>query len=916
MRLIAAAAVLACGLDSSDAGGTWPISPTEIAARTVKASKTEEPKKPEETKAGEAKKEEAKKPEEEKPFDEVVKDMEVVKGLFTFYRKADENKILVELLPDQLEKTYLFAATTDQAVGERGLYASMLGGDFPFVFRRVGKNVLFVAKNTRFIAASGTPQARFTARSFPDAILGSAKVQSKPHPERKSILLDVAEIFVSDLPGTATALNQVYQPTSYKFDKDRSYVGTFKNFPESALLEVWLHFTTDNPRTASITLPDERSVPVAMKYELSTLKDTGYKPRLTDDRVGHFHTVQQDFTSDRPMSPYVRYVARWQLEKADPAAELSPPKQPIVFWLENTIPAEYRESVKEGALLYNKAFERVGLKDAIVVKQQPDDADWDPADTRYSTIRWFTGVDAGFAIGPSRANPFTGQIYDADIGFSEAMTRAIRRDAEELVGPAVQEPQRVLAAMPAWSRNPRYLCSYAGGLVQQAAFAFTVLEARGPVSPEVEKQLMREFLVSITAHEVGHTLGLRHNFRASTILKLGELNDLKKTDELSQSSSVMDYNAIVLAPRGEKQGHFLPVTVGPYDYWAIEYAYKPIDGDEKAELAKIASRAAEPMLPYSTDEDTIQSLDPLANQMDQSDDPIAYFRQRIGIVKELWNSMDTKLSLPGEGYQILRRAMGRSLFEYRRGVLIPSKFIGGIYTYRDHVGDPNGRPPFVPVPASKQREALDFLRKYAFDEKAFELPPGLLNHLAIERQWGLDFMSYILQPRLDYPWHDNVLELQRSVLDRLYHPIALARIQDNELRFAPGEQPFTMAEMFSTLSSALWSELDGHAGKVSSLRRNLQREHLKQLIRLALRQAPPPPPPPPPAGISVSFPPAPRPPEDATTLARANLLEIQGKVRKALAEGAVTDAITRAHLEETQARITATLYAQSQRPLE
>ena len=117
----------------------------------------------------------------------------------------------------------------------------------------------------------------------------------------------------------------------------------------------------------------------------------------------------------------------------------SKPKQPIVFWLENTIPVKYRDAVRDGALMWNKAFERIGFKDAIEVRQQPDDADWDPADVRYSTIRWFTATDAGFAIGPSRANPFTGEIYDADISFSEGMTRFVRREMIEEIQPVQGE---------------------------------------------------------------------------------------------------------------------------------------------------------------------------------------------------------------------------------------------------------------------------------------------------------------------------------------------------------------------------------------------------------------------------------------------------------------------------------------------
>ena len=852
------------------------------------------------------KKSETPKGDDEKPFDEVVKDMETLKGLFTFYRKAEENRILMEILPEQLDRTFLFAATVDQSVGERGFYAAQMGGSFPFSFRKVGKNVQWIIQNPTFTAASGTPAARATARSFPNGILASAKVKAKPHLERKSLLIDVSDLLVGDLPGFANALKEIYKPSEYSFDKNNSSVASVKTFPENVLLELWLHYTTANPKTQSATLPDERSVPMVVKYEFSSLKETGYKPRIADDRVGFFLNVQEDFTSDHPSSPYVRYLHRWQLEKADPAAKLSPPKQPVVFWLENTIPIEYREWMRTGVLLWNKAFEKIGFKDAIVVKQMPDDADWDPADTRYNTIRWFAGVDATFAIGPSRANPFTGQIYDADIGFSEGIIRSVRRSGEEFVAPVIPSPsQQSRSSLPSWwSHDGGNYCDYADGLAQQAAFGISVLEARGALSPAVEEKLMRQFIVEVTAHEVGHTLGLRHNFRASTILKPEELNDVSKTESIGQSASVMDYNPIIIAAKGERQGDFVPVTLGPYDYWAIEYAYKPFEGDEKADLAKIASRAADPMLPYATDEDTLgtfspNAIDPLDNQFDASSDPLAYFRRRFEIVSELWTSMESRLAKPGEGYQVLRRALGRGLNEYYNGLLTSSKFIAGVYHHRDHVGDPNGRVPYEPVPADKQREALYLLRNFAFKEDNFQLAPSLLNKLAIERLPTLDGIGGLRNTqRIDYPWHDSVLNLQRAALNRLFNPVILSRIQDNELRFAPDEKPFAMADLFGGLDNAIWSELDNGASKISSLRRNLQREHLKQLVRLLLRSA----------GTTA--------PEDATTLARASLTSIQTKIHDGLNAAKITDPISNAHLQETSERITAALQAQMQKPIE
>jgi len=785
-----------------------------------------------------------------------------------------------------------------------------MGGSFPFTFHQSGKSIQWVLKNTTFTATNGTPAARATERSFPNGLLGSTKILSQPHPDRKSILINISELLVTDLPGFAAVLKDVYKPGDYKFDKGNSAVANAKAFPENVLFEVALHYTCDNPKVGSLTLPDTRSVPLVVKYDFSAIKETGYKSRLADDRVGHFLTVHEDFSSDHPATPFVRHIHRWQLEKSDPSAALSVPKQPIVFWLENTIPAEYRDSMREGALLWNKAFEKIGFRDAIIVKQQPDDADWDPADSRYSTIRWFAGVDASFAIGPSRANPFTGQIYDADIGFSEGIIRSVRRQADEFFQPTLPGAHATdamggagasEAATPfGWCRNIRYMCEYADGLAQQAAFGMNVIDSRGDWSPEVEQKLMHEYLVEVTAHEVGHTLGLRHNFRASSMLRADELMDLEKTSEIGQSGSVMDYNPIVIAPKGKKQGNFVPVTLGPYDFWAIEYAYKPCV-NEKEDLAKIAARSAEPQLAYGTDEDAMgtysaSSIDPLANQFDQSSDPLAYFQTRVAVINELWANMESKLVREGEGYQILRRTVGHGLNEYYRSLVTSSKFIGGIYHYRDHSGDPNGRSPFVPVPADKQREALDFLQRNAFSETAFNLPAGVLNKLAPERLASLDGIDNLYNARrVDYPWHDSVISVQRAVLNRLYEPVTLSRIQDNELRFEGNQKPFTMADMFSALDGSIWSELDAPTERISSLRRNLQREQMKQLTRLTLRTNP-------------------QAPEDATSLARASLVNLRRKLEVVLRNESLKDTATRAHLQETHDRIDAVLQAHVQKP--
>ena len=418
---------------------------------------------------------------DEKAFNDLVKDMDVIKGVFTFYRRADENKIYLEIATNQFDRTFLFAGSIEESVGERGLYSSQMGGHFPFQFKLVGKQVQWVIQNSTFTAEASSPAERATRRSFGNSILGSTRILSQPHPERKSFLINLSDLLLDDIPGFAPALSEAYKPSSYRFDRGNSAITRVKAFPENALLEVALHYTCDNPKTRSLTIPDERSIPIVVKYDFSRLRETAYKPRFADDRVGHFLSLQQDFTSDRPSSPYVRRIHRWHLEKLNPSAALSAPKQPIVFWIENTVPVEYREYMKQGALLWNEAFERIGFKNAIVVKQQPDDADWVAADTRYNSIRWFAGVDASFAIGPSRANPYTGEIYDADIGFSEGIIRSVRRNGEEFISPLVAQNFESTITPPvpqlAWDRDGAHLCRLGEGIAQQAAFGVNVLAA-------------------------------------------------------------------------------------------------------------------------------------------------------------------------------------------------------------------------------------------------------------------------------------------------------------------------------------------------------------------------------------------------------------------------------------------------------
>ncbi|MFQ5824703.1 MAG: zinc-dependent metalloprotease [bacterium] len=858
----------------------------KVKQDTTKAQAKEEGEKKEKKKKG-------------KPFEEVVEDFEVIQGLFTFYKKEDQGKVYMEIKPQQIDKIYLCSITREAGDGYYFDSAAMMGR-FPFIFKRIGQKVLFIHKNVYFRADKDAAIHRAIARGVPNSIIGSAKIESEPHPERGSILVDPSGFFIQDIGMVSYIFSEFIKNVKYNFDKENSYFGMLKSFSENTEIEVVLNFTSSNPKPTP-TIPDDRSFQHTYHYSLSTIPETDYQPRLADDRVGHFLTMYQDYTSVLRDSPYNRYINRWHLAKAEPKFKVSPPKKPIVYWLENTIPVEYRQAVKEGLLLWNKAFERIGFKDAIVVKQQPDDADWDPADVRYNTVRWIVQPGGGYAVGPSRTNPFTGQIYDADIRVSADFLRYVFRGYEEFAKP-VAMGDSISTSLGILGNYSQGFCDFQNEAVQQAAFGWSLLSARGLVGKndvDIEKYL-HNLLIWLIAHEVGHTLGLRHNFKASTIHPVDQLQNKQLTTEQGITSSVMDYIPVNIAPEGRKQGQYYQTTLGPYDYWAIEYAYKPIDADspesELAILEKIASRVADPEIPYGTDEDAFggaRGIDPSCNRWDLGTDPIAFYRDRINLAQELWSKIVQLFEKKGNRYQKFRLVFNQGISQYFTAVMNVTKYIGGIYHRRDHVGDPNGRIPFEPVQAAKQRDALEFLKKNVFGPQAFNVSPDLLNRLAPERFW--DFSGSIWQmKRIDYPIHDIILSIQTSPLTRLYDPILLGRMLDIELRYNKSEEPFTMADMFEGIREAIWSELAGPTN-VNSFRRALQRAHLDKLITLVVKPA---------KGV----------PEDACTLARADLVKLKSEIDRALSNGEL-DAYTQAHLDETHAQIEAALKAGIERQL-
>ncbi|NJM21599.1 MAG: zinc-dependent metalloprotease [Richelia sp. SM1_7_0] len=849
-----------------------------------------------------------------KNFDTVIKDTDISKGLFTIYRDKEKNKIYLEVQPTQLNKNYLATATLESGIGEAGIYSGMPLQDFLFYFERVNNNLNFVVRNVNFRTQEGDPQSRSLARSFSDSVLYRVKIQSI-HPQRKSILIDLGDLLLADLAGLSASLG-------VPGTQDESYFGSAKVFPENMEIQSILNFSggsskTKNPRFR--TLADKRGFTLKLHYSLSQLPDNNYRPRLADERVGYFITAYQDLSSKDPRDSFVRYVNRWNLAKKYPNATISEPKQPIVYWIDNATPYEYREAIKEGVLMWNRAFETAGFKNAIEVKQMPDSATWDPSDIRYNTIRWINTVDGYFAMGPSRVNPLTGEILDADILIDASLVTSLKKDYQQIVQPTQSENRTSLSAMMqnrllcknslnVEDRNSQQLGEIEGfvehlsqlagkydlcyGIEATNQFgygklALSLLRDLPPTSQQT-KDYIHQYLRLIVAHEVGHTLGLRHNFRGSTMLSPKEMNDRSITSIRGQVSSVMDYIPPNIAPEGVKQGDYFPSIIGPYDAWAIKYGYAEFKATsttaEKPFLDKIAAESDKPEYSYSTDED-VYDLDPTADAWDNSSNVLLYSKWQMDNARQMWDRINKRYPLEGESYSDVRDRFGAVLSNYFQQIYYTSKYIGGQSFYRVYASKEQNRLPFEPVALEKQRQALEVLENYIFAADAFNFSPELLNKLAPSRwrHWG----SNPQVGRLDYPIHDLVLFMQNMVLSDLLSSDRLSRLKDIELKSEKGEA-LSLPELFNTLQDSIWTEVLKSKEKdleISSLRRGLQRKYLDILTNMVLRK------------VSA--------PDDARTLAWYKLRQLGEKLEEVDSK----DEYTKAHLLETRQRINKVLDA-------
>jgi hypothetical protein len=841
-----------------------------------------------------------------KKWDEAIKGAEKLDGFFTVYRKPDE--LLFAVRKEQLEREFLGVFTLSQGIGTAFVLGGLPLNDRLLAFERHGDRLLLLERNTRFTAPRGSAYEKAMQLSFGHSVLASLKIVS----ERDTgavMLVDMNEVIlsdVSDLSTRAAGLGQGGAPA--RFEKARSAVRMVKNFPKNTEVEALLTYApAGRPAPATYSVPDPRYVPIGVRYSFVELPETPMRPRLADDRVGYFLTVKKDFSRDTEEDFFVRYINRWRLEKKDPSAALSEPVKPIVYYIDRTVPETFRPWVRAGIEGWQKAFEAAGFKNAIIAKDAPsveEDPDWDAEDVRYATVRWITSAGGSFnAIGPSRVDPRSGEIIDADVLVEAAAMQGYRTTWRRYAGPSDLAAD-ILALPPAdLPFGTEHLCEnqssaeLAGGLMRASLLLGDALPPGSPVPDEY----MEPFVVRLIMHEIGHTLGLRHNFRSSTATPFEKLHDVAWTRERGLMGSVMDYVTPNLHPDRSKQGEYFITTAGTYDLWAIRFGYaesgyKDIAAD-RGFSREIADESNRPGHEYGTDHDAYapNALDPRTERWDLSDDPLRWAEERTAYLRTLWRHPSFEHRIVGDDgeFPVLTRAMDTLLGQYGRACLYAVRYVGGQHHHRDNRGQPGAQPPLAPIPAGEQRRAMQFVASAVFAPEAFDVPAAKLNRFGPDRwaHWGLP-PAFAPTARVDYDFGGRVLAIQRLIMNGLLDPLLLRRLREAENR---SRDPYTLKEHFSRMTQAIWGEVDGADGagfrrlEEPTTRRDLQRAYVDAL-----------------AQILVEGPPL--APDDARAQARLELTRIDDRARRALALGGLGD-YTRAHLVESRARIARALDA-------
>ena len=842
-----------------------------------------------------------------KPWTEVTKGAELQEGLLDVYTKGEAVYFAVDA--DQLDKPFIVFMSLSRGIGARYVLGGLPAKDeVVFDFHRVEDHIQIRQLNTRFRADDDAALRNAIDLTFGNSIIATLPIASE-NTESKQLLVKMNGVFLSDMADLGFRLQLALQKP-VRIDKKKGIFRKAKTFPKNVEVDALLTYSPGDRRGLSLPqVPDSRYIELGVRYSIQMLPEKPMKPRRADDRVGYFMTTHKDFSRDTDDSFFVYNITRWRLEKKDPSARISEPKQPIVFYVDTTVPEEYREYIAQGIEMWQKAFEAAGFRNGIIAKDAAGEPGFDAEDSRFHTIRWITTDEPSFlAIGPSRADPRTGEILDSDILMDHSMIPWAHQNYQryggpdaflQLVDPALrflQDPadNPALADLLTLQQANRFgapTCDMAHGFAMNFNFLQLAVMMDGMAGDglNVPKEYVGQTLAFITAHEVGHALGLRHNFKSSIATPFERLNDRAYAEKVGLTGSIMDYPTANVSRDRSKQGYYYSPSIGTYDVWAIEYGYSELDGDltpeqEARRLDKVASNAYKTENAYGTDEDTYPAgaLDPASSIWDLSDAPLAWADERIGVCHDIMSNGALVDRVVGDegNYVPLRSAVITLFLQEYSATSRALKYVGGQRTARPHRGDSSGQKPLMPVPASEQREAMRFLTENALSPQSFAIRPDILALLQDNKLQSWHNNPYTYGRRFDFPLAAWVGAMQNAIITQLLAPQRLGRMQDAEYT---QDDPYRVSEMLAALTQTIWTDNMIASGRSAVMQRNLQRIYLGHLVGITLQ----------PVALM---------PPESVALARLQLTRIRAQLSDAYATSGLNDE-QNAHLSDSMSRI-------------
>lgn len=753
-----------------------------------------------------------------KNIDDETKGSIEFNGFFTIYQDSTDGSLKMAIKKDQIGQEFIYFSQFSDGVTEAGGFRGSYRGSKIIRIQKYFDKIEFVQINTSSYFDTTNALIKAAEANMPNAIIASIKIEAADKDETV-YLIDANSLFLTETFSQVKPPNfPGRSPFAFslgRLSKEKSKINAIRSYPENTDIAVEYVYSSENILNGgSRAVTDGRNVSMKVYHSFIQMPDNDFTPVIDDPRIGYFTTQVTDMTSPKRAN-YKDLVHKWHLVKKNPNETLSEPVEPIVWWIENTTPVELRPMIKEAALKWNLAFETAGFKNAVVVKQQSDTATWDAGDIRYNVLRWTASPNPPFGgYGPSFVNPRTGQILGADIMF-EYRSVLGRLDTENFFD---ADPNNLFELMEETTcQHKDCELSKIGAL--NNAFGNLVLSA--PIEGDLSNnQLVQEYICYLILHEIGHTLGLNHNMKSSQLHGLDNIHNKELTEKVGLMGSVMDYPSINASKDRSKQGNYYTTRPGPYDLWAIQFAYE--NGRTEQEQLALMNRASEPQLTFGNDADDMRSpgrgIDPRVNIFDLSSDAVEYAKERLDLVKELSTTLKEKYSTPNSSYHDLYVGYLSMMRQYYDAASVVSRYIGGVQEERDFVGQPGARTPYTPVSEEDQKNALKVLNDYIFAPKAFDFSTELYNYIQPQRRgfnhWGENGNPLV---------QNRILSIQYRALAHLLHPTTLTRIVDSKTY----GNTYELGEFMTDLTTGIFKA--DIAGTVSSERQNLQVAYVETL---------------------------------------------------------------------------------------